>query len=339
MLKKRTGEAGLPILTVQAGRGKVGCFSMHSQAANHFGSKCDMSCSFHAEPLIFYTTHSAVTDPGDHAELYDLLPKTIGDVSKTLHHILLQHWKAAAEEPYESSRRCADIEIRPIAKLLSRIRDVDTRSWDHPRLENSRVLVDCRHFATLLCSVLRHRGIPARVRHGFASYLEYGHNQSHVVCEYWDEAEARWVVADPDTLQHDVSTEQFTTADAVWRALRMGGVDPMLFGYGPDLRGSWCVRWEVVRDLAALNKQEMLTFDIWGMNAHYGYNQELSLADAALLDHIAALLADGDRHLSVLNEIYATSERLRVPPVIITHPYTTGIRHSVDLLLDGSMRL
>lgn len=289
--------------------------------------------------LQYYSTQSAVTDPKDYAHLYDALPGAVEDISKELQNILLHNWKVYAGGLQLTEQRRAEIEIRPIARLLARIQEVDARPWGVERAIDSRVVVDCRHFATLLCSILRHRGIPARTRHGFASYLEPGHSQSHVICEYWDSFHDRWVAVDPDTVQQDMPLDQFMTADTAWRGFMAGDLDPNQFGYASDVRGAWCVRWEVVRDFAALNKQEMLTFDVWGLNATYAYDDSLSPQDAALLNHITTLLKDDRQQFASLRAIYETDERVRVPAVIRSQPYTTGLTHVIDLGLDGSMHV
>ncbi|WP_429232494.1 transglutaminase-like domain-containing protein [Inquilinus ginsengisoli] len=289
------------------------------------------------EILEYYRSHSVVTEPREYAHLYDRLPASIEDISRELHNVLIHNWKVYAEGIRLSAERRADIEIRPMARLLGCIERASAQPWDMERPPDSRVVVDCRHFATLLCSVLRHRTVPARTRHGFAWYLEPGHSQSHVICEYWDATAGRWVPVDPDTLQQDMPADRFVTADAAWRGIRAGALDAAQFGYGSDLRGAWCVRWEVIRDFAALNKHEMLTFDVWGLNASYEFNDTLLPRDAALLDRITSLLEDDRRNFSALRAIYEADERVRVPTVIRSQPYTTGLTHEVDLALDGSL--
>jgi Transglutaminase-like superfamily len=296
-----------------------------------------MQLEINEDMLACYSTQSKISNPGTYAFLYDSLPESVEDISSTLQNILLHTWKVEAHGLQLNQQRRAEIEIRPISRLLERIQNIDARSWGEIRPLDSRVVVDCRHFATLLCSILRHKGIPARTRHGFASYLESTHSQAHVICEYWDASADRWVATDPDTARFDLSGDQFITADAAWRGVHSGSLDAAQFGYAPDLCGAWCIRWEFVRDFAALNKQEMLTFDIWGINANYDYNAALLPQDAALLNHIAALLQDNRAHFKALRDIYDTHEGLRVPTTISSQPYTTGIMHTIDLKLDGSL--
>lgn len=287
--------------------------------------------------LQYYRTQSAVTDPKAYADRFEALPEDPLAISNVLQNILLHNWKTYAEKMELSAERRAEIEIRPIARLLARIQEVDPRPWSAERPPDKRVVVDCRHFATLLCAILRHRGVPARTRHGFAAYLMPGHKQSHVLCEYWSAPEQRWVRVDPDTVQADVADDRFLTAGDAWQRCRSGALDPSEVGYAPDARGLWCVRWEIVRDLAALNKQEMLTFDVWGLNATYAYDATPTPEDMALLDRLASMHRAGPTHFADLRAIYATDSRVRVPVVVTSQPYTTGQIHRIDLKLEGSM--
>lgn len=287
--------------------------------------------------LDFYRKQSAITDPGEHAAVFDGLPAARAEIGPLLHNVLIHNWKIAAAGLALDEQRRADIETRPVARLLQRIEEAGALGWDVERDIGQRLVVDCRHFAALLCSILRHRSVPARTRHGFASYLQAGYSQSHVICEYWDDARGRWTRFDPDTLQPCDDETRFISADAAWRGIRAGVLDPAMFGYAPDLRGGWCVRWEFVRDVAALNKQEMLTFDIWGLNATYPYDAPLEPADASLLDEIAALIHDEAGTFAALRAIYERDERVKVPRVIRSQPYTTGRMDTIDLVLDGSM--
>lgn len=287
--------------------------------------------------LDFYRQQSAITDPGEHVAVFGDLPAAPAEIGRILHNVLVHNWKIVAAGLALDAQRRADIETRPVARLLQRIQEADALGWDVERDIGQRLVVDCRHFATLLCSILRHRSVPARTRHGFASYLQAGHSQSHVICEYWDEAGGGWARFDPDTLQPCDGESRFISADAAWRGIGAGELDPTTFGYAPDLKGGWCVRWELVRDFAALNKQEMLTFDIWGLNATYPYDAPLDPGDASLLDEIAALLHDEGGNFAALRAIYERDERVKVPRAIRSQPYTTGRMETIDLVLDGSM--
>lgn len=76
----------------------------------------------------------------------------------------------------------------------------------------------------------------------------------------------------------------------------------------------------VVRDLAALNKREMLPWDYWGISRGMSPKTPVSEAAAARLDSLAALIADREPDWQALREIYDREEVLRVPPVVMSFP-------------------
>jgi len=45
---------------------------------------------------------------------------------------------------------------------------------------------------------MRHKGIPSRVRCGFANYFERGKHVDHWVAEYWLASEHRWLLVDAE---------------------------------------------------------------------------------------------------------------------------------------------
>lgn len=113
----------------------------------------------------------------------------------------------------------------------------------------------------MFVSMLRHKGIPARSRIGFAVYFASGFNHDHVVAEYWNGD--RWVMIDPqldpagdhpfDSL--DLPKGPFLSAAEVWLGVRAGDLDADLFGVDPGLpiRGGWFIRNYVHLQLAHLN--------------------------------------------------------------------------------------
>ena len=132
------------------------------------------------------------------------------------------------------------------------IRELRRLGVDRP--EATRAIVDCRTFSLLLVSVLRQRGIPARARCGFATYLEKTHYQDHWVCEYWDDSETRWVMEDADLKKSDVSPDKFLNASRVWAMRETKPEIVKKCGWGPDMCGQWAVRLDLIHDLAALNE-------------------------------------------------------------------------------------
>lgn len=181
--------------------------------------------------------------------------------------------------------------------LLDKALELDNSSLAIPRHPRDRVIACCREFATLMCALLRAKGLPARSRCGFALYFGWnGIYEDHWVCEYWNGT--RWVMADPqldpfqqstlirwalnadhaaDKLKHkikqfnpqDLKSDEFITAGQAWKLCRKGEENPEKFGISCPIRpewgidslyGLWFVRGQLLRDFAALNKVETVPY-------------------------------------------------------------------------------
>ncbi len=224
-----------------------------------------------------------------------------------------------------SDDRQHDIHIRSVEDMISRMLEFDARALDEPRAPRNRLAGRCGHYARLLVSMLRVKGIPARMRGGFATYFDPDSLEDHYVCEYWDGA--RWVMADPQLDKQwlallrfegdplDLTPDQFLNAGVVWQGIRTGAIDPDKVGIDfANLRGAWFAGGSVIRDLAALNKVELLPWDTWGAQPKPGgvINGELN----ALLDRIAALTANVPDDISDIRSLYEGDLRVRVPASI-----------------------
>jgi hypothetical protein len=220
-----------------------------------------------------------------------------------------------------------DAQLRPVKDMVARLRLIDSRPFSEAREPKRRMGAVCRHFSLMLCAMLRAQGIPARARCGFSAYLNPGRFEDHWVCEYWNAGKARWVLVDsqidsvqreifrPDFDPLDVPHDRFIIAGEAWRMCRTGRADPELFGlsFVPGLRGMWFIAGNVVRDLAALNRMEMLPWDIWGVMP--GEHGPLSSENEALLDRVARVSLGAVDTFSEIRSIYCDG-RLRVPSTV-----------------------
>jgi hypothetical protein len=86
----------------------------------------------------------------------------------------------------------------------------------------------------------------------------------------------------------DVPADRFVIAGDAWAQCRAGQADPSKFGiFKGDLRGLWFIAGNLVHDVAALNKMEMLQWDVWG--AMPPPNVPLRDDQLAFFDRLAAL--------------------------------------------------
>lgn len=216
-----------------------------------------------------YVSHSPFSDPGEYAQLFDALPQDIPGICQSIRGLVVHYVASGIDFTPE---RKAEIDTRWVAKILETIQKQDPRPLNEARAPEARFVGCCRDFALLLVAVLRERGVPARIRIGFAAYFSPDFHHDHVVAEYWKESEARWVMVDPELEEHypfntyDMPPSQFFSAAEVWRDYRAGKLEADTYGVAPDLpyKGDWFIRNHVLKELAALNKRELLLWDEWG---------------------------------------------------------------------------
>ena len=270
--------------------------------------------------LDYYRQQSPISDPGDCAGLYDRLPDDIAGICLAAQGLIV-HYAAPAQRP--TPERLSEIDCRYMTAMLKRILELDDRPLTEARPVEKRLVGCCRDISVLVVSILRHKGIPARARYGAATYFAAGYFNDHVILEYWNGE--RWVSVDselsPGVIEHynirfdpfDVPDDQFLRGGSGWLMCRKGAADPNRFGLGPNspLCGWDFIVTEMLLDLAALNRLEMLCWDAWGMA---GDSSALSDEDKIFLDEVARVTLD-ESCSREWQQLYQ-DERLRIPPVV-----------------------
>ncbi|SOD58858.1 Transglutaminase-like superfamily protein [Streptomyces zhaozhouensis] len=294
----------------------------------------------HAAPLApetaaFHTTQSAFTDPGRHAGAYAGLPADPAQLARAARGLVI-HRLEGTHLGYEIPERRLhhDAETRYLDDILHLILDRDSAPLTEQRAHDDRFIGIRRDFALLLCSFLRHAGIPARMRYGFADYFaDDGFHADHAVTEYWDPHRG-WLLADANVATEppagidplDVPRDRFLTAGAAWRAVRAGDADPSTFGVRtPEtaLVGEWFVGDALRLDLAMLNGAETLLWDVWGD----GPTDDAGLTDTlrARYDRVARL-TDPHVDLDAARALYLAEPELRVPETVLSLAPFLGAR-------------
>ena len=105
--------------------------------------------------------------------------------------------------------------------MLARITEFDSQPLTIARPLDRKFVGNCRDHSTLLCSILRQQGVPARARCGFGAYFMPNHYEDHWVCEYWNAAQQRWILVDAqlDQLQREALNIPFDTAGCAARSI------------------------------------------------------------------------------------------------------------------------
>jgi hypothetical protein len=276
------------------------------------------------DALEFYSQQGPMTEPGRYKALLDGLPKEPSSLAAVVQGLAL--YDVVAGEFYGvdvPKARLAELHLRRIEHRIERLLELDPRPLEIARPPERRVLRRCYQFVLFMVSMLRAKGVPARARCGFGAYFNPPKFEDHWVCEFWNSKEKSWILADPQfdrvwlgrlKLRHDVMDvprTQFLTAAEAWRRCRAGEADPQLFGISfVDLFGFWFIASNLVRDLAALNKVEMLPWDVWG--AHPRPGERIEADRLGFFDEVTRITLDPDATFHELRGRYDGDERLRV---------------------------
>jgi len=273
-----------------------------------------------SEALQHYVRHDALTDPAGLARLYDELPDEVSGLCNVVSGLIVHtSWAATYGIPAETP---LPRDTKPVAERLAEIQQLFDGPLIVRRSSMQRPFGTCRDYALLLCSALRHRSIPARVRCGFATYFASRRYADHWICEYWMAEEGRWAVADAqiDRLQRnhlaiefdcaDLPAGAFLVAPSAWKLARSKAADPAEFGHG-DVGGLWFLYVNLHRDLLALSNCHKSAWDTWRAVDEAGRNVSDSQLSGA--DRLADLLmeASSSGEFSALQGLAA---RFRMPP-------------------------
>ncbi|SEG62768.1 Transglutaminase-like superfamily protein [Actinacidiphila yanglinensis] len=277
----------------------------------------------------FYTSQSTFSDPGELVGWYTDLPRDVGALARVVRDVMIHRVEGGQfGVPIAEDRMRGDAETRYVDDILRLVVERDGAPLVERREFADRFVGICRDFTLLHVSLLRHVGIPARLRSGFASYFgNDGFHFDHVVTEYWDD-ERGWLLADAqiaDTAWYpmpfeptDVPRDRFLVASEAWQLIRAGKADPKSFGLhlpeGPMV-GEFFVAGNIRLDLAALNKVETLLWDVWGIGAG---DDGAMTDDIRDLYDLAARATCGDVPFDEARALFASHDGLRTPATVMS---------------------
>jgi hypothetical protein len=276
-----------------------------------------------------YTRQSRFTDPGTMAAWLDGTSTDLAGIRDTAARSVF-HYRAYGDITGHgfTADREHEINLRYASDMLARLHELDPAPPSTDRAVTDRVVGCCRDHTLLFFTMARHHGIPARARVGFGTYLVPGWAVDHVVAEVW--LDGRWRLVEPqfdpgfvdpsdgtplDLL--DVPRDKFLVGPDAWVACRSGAMDPERFVVAPDLaepflRGWSYLRHNLVFDLAALNRHEMILWDLWGV-----LTPGRPRPDDARMDALAALLRAPDLTVDRIAAAF-DDEDVRVPDTVVS---------------------
>ena len=266
--------------------------------------------------LDHFRKYSSFTDPGEYEYLYEKLPDSLPELcslikSQFIHpYIELPRYR----ERIPRERWNESLRYPTVKSILEGLVSYDSRGLVRDRKLEDRLVLGCRHNAIFLASILKYRGIPARVRYGHATYLIPDFHTSHTICEIWNEDEKRWMLVDPSTDRIDVSSDEFDLSNEAWLKMQRKEIDPKLFGIPGRYTGLVSIAGKVCPDLASILGNEYTIYQ-YAPILDYAFknNNQLTSEHIEILNRISELMKSIDaENLSKLQEIYNRNPQIQI---------------------------
>jgi len=209
------------------------------------------------------------------------------------------------------------------AAMLAELYRRDERGFITDREPENRLVLTCRFVAIIVASILKSKGIPARVRSGNAPYFDMGDlgdvSTDHWINQYWNKKDNRWVTIDVDgslSLKddfdpYDMPDTKFDFPADAWLNIRAGKVDPQHFHNAKPENGAIVVLWSLFYDFHCLMNNEIIYTHgpVYG-----GYEKFKSLTPVELekIDHLATLMKKPEENFDELIKIWETEKDFRL---------------------------
>ena len=294
----------------------------------------------------YYTQQGFISDPGKYAYLYDELPDDVPTLCGIVQDLFFHYADEGLFNCHIPTERMAEMNNRYVYTMLETIIEKNSKPLYVKRRTEERHIGICRDMCLLVCSILRYKNIPARLRMGFIDHLSPGIYLDTLLVEYFDEKQQRWILANAritkNQLQklnlklefdvYDIPENQFFSAEAMWKHCRENKINPQRVGYG-QYRGLWYVRNRLLQAMAFLTKKELLIWDVWGIML----GQEPAVACVAeehlpFLDNLSNFLLENAYSIEALQSYYQANKTIQVAnKVMVYNPFINPVEVEVRL--------
>jgi hypothetical protein len=277
----------------------------------------------------YYKIQSQFSDPVELIHLYNSFADEISTLTDQAQGLFLHYADMDLLSIDRNKVNYNELNLRTMSAILKSLQDKSPINFSIQRDVSHRVMGVCRDTSLLVCSVLRSRGVAARLRSGFVNYFIPGLFLDGFCLEFFDENIGAWRAIDTRTTQlhidhynlnidfdlMNVPNDRFIYAANAWQMCRSNNADPVRFG-SRQHRGLFTVRNRMIHDLALLNKQEILIWDLWGAML------TSSVTDFELLDALSDLLLNHCNDLDKINNFYADHDSLKVSnTILVDNPF------------------
>jgi formylglycine-generating enzyme required for sulfatase activity len=271
---------------------------------------------FNGSVLDFYKQYSEFTNPGEYANLYKNLPDSLPELCSLIKSQFIHPYEELPEyrEQIPKERWDETLKYPTVKSILKGLLSYDSRGLVKDRKPENRLVLACRENAILLASILKYRGIPARVRGGYATYLNPDFHTNHAICEVWNKNDKRWMLVDPSTGMVDFSRNKFDFGNDAWLKIQKKEIDPNLFGMPGQHTGILSVIAVVCTDLSFILGTEYTIYQ-YAPILDYAFknNNQLPTEQIEILNKICELMKSLDAdNLTKLQDIYNNTPEIQI---------------------------
>jgi hypothetical protein len=282
--------------------------------------------------LDHYREYSLFTYPGLYEDYLQSLPDDVKERGELLrknfiHRTTLQAGNVGTNADLKYGdmtkmpwwRQAEDDNLATTAAMLAEFFRRGPQGLTSERNVENKLVLTCRYVAILMAATLKAKGIPARVRSGFASYFEGTKDAwDHWITQYWKESENRWVTIDVDGSWHrtgfdmyDMPEGKFDYSADAWLNVRQGKKEGNHFRNAGGFDGLISISWELFYDFHCLMNNEII----------YLHHPEFirldtfkNLKEEKLneLDNLAQLMQNPDENFNQLLQIWETNKAYRL---------------------------
>lgn len=283
--------------------------------------------------LDHYLQFSQYTFPGLYAPKLKKLPNDIEEIgllvrNQLTHRKVLENGRLGVDIPEVYGdmtkvpwyRQPEDDIFVTAAAMLAELFRRDKKGFHHKRSESDKIILTCRYVSVLVASILKTKGIPCRVRSGFAPYFNlYGERAAdHWINEYWNAKKERWVAIDVDgSLEayidhdpYDMPKDTFINSADAWLDVRAGKKDGKYFWNAANHDGLMVISWELFYDYHCLMNSEIIYMHV--PEFIYAQFDKLSDDDLKEIDELAELMQDPDKNFQKLQDLWKKETKYRI---------------------------
>jgi len=266
--------------------------------------------------LDFYCQYSSYTNPGKYGYLYEDLPDSLPELCKLIKSQFIHPYAELPNysEQIPKERWNESFKYPTVKSILKGLISHDSSGLVNNRKPENRLVVICRGNCILLASILKYRGIPARVRVGYATYLIPNFNTSHAICEVWNEKENRWMLVDPSMNMVDFNNSKFVFGNDAWQQLQKNKIDPERFGIPGKMTGKASILALFNTDIGNVLGTEHTIYQYAPVLEYFFQNNyQLTPEQIKVLDKVSGLtnLLDAN-NLSELQGIYKNTPEIQL---------------------------